>query len=136
MKIREAEPNNGDLEKIQILIKIGAFKDKLQLRTDDEVLDLIDKKRFWVADNPIFGIQGCCALEVYSPRLAEIRSLYVLPGFRNYGLGSELVKTAVEEAKRLDIQEVLAITDQVSFFRVNGFRRILRRQTPMFLKLK
>src|SRR5260370_31137256 len=37
-------------------------------------------------------IVGCCALQVYSKRLAEVRSLAVHPDFQKRGIASRLVE--------------------------------------------
>ena len=46
---------------------------------------------FFVAD--LNGtLVGCCALQVYSKRLAEVRSLSVHPDFQDAGVASKLVE--------------------------------------------
>lgn len=66
-------------------------------------------------------IIGCCALEVYSQRLAEIRSLAVHEDYRHQGLGSKLVDACLAAAKETGIVEVLAITGSPTFFETRGF---------------
>lgn len=66
-------------------------------------------------------IIGCCALEVYSQRLAEIRSLAVREDHRHKGLGSQLVDACLAAAKEAGILEVLTITNSPTFFETRGF---------------
>lgn len=66
-------------------------------------------------------IIGCAALEVYSKRLAEIRSLVVNPEFQRKGIGSRLVRECLKRAKNKKIYEVLSITGAYNFFRHLGF---------------
>lgn len=66
-------------------------------------------------------IVGCCALEVYSQRLAEVRSLAVLTDHQGRGIGSALVAKCLEEARALGIYEVLTITGATSLFEKHGF---------------
>jgi amino-acid N-acetyltransferase len=66
-------------------------------------------------------IIGCCALEVYSQRLAEVRSLAVLPEHQGKGIARQLVEKCLEEAKALNIYEVLAISGANSLFEKYGF---------------
>lgn len=41
---------------------------------------------------------GCCSLEIYSKKIAEIRSFVVALEYRNKGIGSELVRKCLDEA--------------------------------------
>src|SRR6187551_1417080 len=44
-------------------------------------------------------IVGCAALEIYSHKLAELRSLAVAPEVRRMGIGQRLVQACVDCAK-------------------------------------
>ena len=66
-------------------------------------------------------IVGCAALEIYSHKLAELRSLAVAPEVRRMGIGQRLVTACVDCAKQLNILEVMAITSSEEFFRTCGF---------------
>ena len=75
---------------------------------------------FFVAEEDD-AIVGCCALEVYSQRLAEVRSLAVLPEHQRKGIARQLVEKCLAEAEALNIYEVLAISDANSLFEKYGF---------------
>jgi amino-acid N-acetyltransferase len=81
--------------------------------------------------NPI----GCCALQVYSKRLAEVRSLAVHPDFQDRGVASKLVECCVRRARRRRIRELFAVTSQTSFFERLGFATFRREKTAMFYEL-
>ena len=66
-------------------------------------------------------IVGFAALEVYSKKLAELRSLAVAEGYRGRGVGRQLVTACVERARERNILEVMAITSSEEFFRSCGF---------------
>ena len=66
-------------------------------------------------------IVGFAALEVYSKKLAEIRSLAVLPELQGKGIGKQLVQACVDRAREKNILEVMAITSSEEFFRACGF---------------
>src|SRR4026208_171657 len=86
--------------------------DRRRARDRDEIAPLLDA--FWVAE--VDGrIVGCCCLEVYSPKIAELRSLAGMPEFRGQGLGARLTDAAVEEAKRRGIPQVLVVTSNRVF---------------------
>lgn len=66
-------------------------------------------------------IIACCALEIYSQRLAEIRSLAVAPEYQGRGIGKQLVAACLNEAKEKNIYEVLTITGSSALFEKQGF---------------
>ena len=66
-------------------------------------------------------IIACCALEIYSKRLAEIRSLSVMREYHGKGIATALITRCLSEAKRKHVYEVLSVTGAVSLFEKNGF---------------
>ena len=66
-------------------------------------------------------IVGCAALEVYSKKLAEVRSLAVSPKVQGMGVGKMLVKACVALAREKNILEVMAISSNEQFFKAAGF---------------
>lgn len=91
---------------------------KLLPRTYDELAELLE--HFFVAEVES-RIVGCAALEVYSPKLAELRSLAVSPETQGLGVGKQLVTACVERARALNVLEVMAITSADEFFMACGF---------------
>lgn len=67
-------------------------------------------------------IVGCCALEVYSKRLAEVRSLAVAKRHQGRGIATALVERCMGEARKRQVYEVLAISSSDKFFAKYGFR--------------
>ena len=66
-------------------------------------------------------VVGFAALEVYSPKLAEVRSLAVADECRGRGVGQELVRRCVELARERRVLEVMAVTSNDAFFARCGF---------------
>ena len=66
-------------------------------------------------------VVGCCALEIYSKRLAEVRSLVVKKEFQGQGIASKLVERCIAEAKKKGVYELLGITGAVKLFEKHGF---------------
>lgn len=64
---------------------------------------------------------GCATLEIYSPKLAEIRSLVVAKKAQGLGVGRQLVNACVERARVHNVLEVMAITSSDGFFQACGF---------------
>jgi amino-acid N-acetyltransferase len=104
----------GILDCIQPFVKEG----KVLPRTVDELEELLP--HYWVAQAG-GKIVGCVVLEIYSKKLAEIRSLVVAHDFQGKALGKRLVEVCVERAKQDGILEVMAITSQDRFFQNCGF---------------
>jgi amino-acid N-acetyltransferase len=91
---------------------------RLLPRTIDELEDLTDDGFLAIMDGQIVGF---AALEVYSPKLAEIRSLAVDSQFRRHGIGRGLVQACIDRAKERHIFEILAVTSSEEFFQRCGF---------------
>lgn len=79
-------------------------------------------------------IVGCCALEVYSKKLAEIRSLTVEPAASGKGIASALLDICLKEARCKRVYEVLVITNKDRLFRRRGFSQQLHDQKALFLR--
>lgn len=123
--VRKADP--GDVQAILDLVNTNT--DHLLARDRDEIVQLLDS--FWVAE--VDGkVVGCCCLEVYSPKIAELRSLAVASAFRGQGLGAALTDAAVEEARRLGIPQVLVVTSNREFFERRNFGPCLNEKYALF----
>jgi amino-acid N-acetyltransferase len=114
--IREAR--GADILGISQLIEPLIEQHVLLRRTTSELALLLEN--FFVADDH-GRIVGCAALEVYSEKLAELRSLVVSPEYRGRGIGKRLVEAILDEARHEQILEVMAITASEDFFRSCGF---------------
>ena len=79
---------------------------------------------------------GCCALQVYSKRLSEVRSLAVHPDFHDRGVASKLVECCTQRAWERGIKELFAVTSQTEFFQRLGFATFRREKIAMFLAVR
>lgn len=75
---------------------------------------------------------GFAALEIYSPKLAEIRSLVVVDEVRGRGVGKRLVEACVNLAHERRILEVMAISSAENFFLSCGFDFTLPQEKKAF----
>jgi len=68
-------------------------------------------------------VVACAALHVAWNDLAEVRSLAVHEGSQALGLGSLLVRSCLDEARRLGLKRVFALTMKPAFFEKLGFEQ-------------
>jgi amino-acid N-acetyltransferase len=92
-------------------------------------------KEFFVAEKN-GEIIACCALQVYSKRMAEIRSLVVEERYWRQGIGGGLIKECLKKAKKLKIHEVLGITGSVLLFENQGFKMFNNEKYALLKILK
>ncbi len=78
-------------------------------------------------EGPIIGV---AALHVTWDGLGEIRSLVVTPERQGQGIGSQLVRSCLEEARQLGLRRVFVLTASPDFFQRFGFRLIPREDLP------
>ena len=118
MKITIRPAKIGDIESIRLLIETYAKQQRLYPRSEAEIRRFI--RSFFVAQAGR-RIVGCVALEVYSPKISEVRSLAVEGQWAGKDIGSRLVEACLKRAKRRGIAEVMAITSSEHFFEKQGF---------------
>ena len=107
-----------DIPHIIDFIRPFVQEHKLLPRTYDEIDEWMDNFFIALEDGKVVG---CAALEVYSKKLAEVRSLAVSPHLQGKGVGKLLVKACVDLAKERNILEVMAISSSETFFKSCGF---------------
>ena len=112
-----------------ILALINQNLDTLLPREQGEVDSLVESFFVYEKDRRIIG---CSCLEVYSKKIAEIRTVAVDKEFRNQGIGSELINAALEDGKKRNIYEIMVVTSSVNFFAGLGFSTCMNEKYAMF----
>ena len=107
-----------DLSELTSVVDHFVRANRLLPRTVDELQELLPTG-FVATHNG--RIVGFAALEVYSPKLAEIRSLAVMEEMQGHGIGKHLVDECIRLAQSRRILEVMAVTSSDDFFRSCGF---------------
>ncbi len=92
--------------------------------------DLYENIRDIVVCEDKDDITGVCALHIMWEDLAEIRTLAVRPEAQGAGVGKRLVKSCIDEARKLGIKKVFALTYHPGFFKKIGFREIDKAKLP------
>ncbi len=120
-----------DVDAIYEIIHIASGYGILLLRTKADLLECIEE--FWVEE--VAGkVVACCALAIYSQKLAEIRSMAVLPDWQGKGLASGLLQKCLNSAKEKGIYEVLTITNRPNIFDKKGFGTQLDGQSALIYR--
>lgn len=126
--IRKAK--SEDVKAIYSLLLEGGSNGKVLKRSIRE-LKAVTKSFFVYEENS--KVVGCCSLEIYSQKLAEIRSLVVSTAYRNKGISSALVKRCLDDAKRKGVYQVLSVTDKCDLFERFGFKTEVNEKQAMFI---
>jgi amino-acid N-acetyltransferase len=116
-----------DVRAIQGLIDTSASKGEMLPRSLSEIYDHLRDFYIYRGDRSLLGT---CALHICWEDLAEIRSLAVVQEERHKGIGSELVRACLREAKRLDIRKVFVLTYKPAFFQRFGFEIVDKATLP------
>lgn len=127
MAVRVRNARKADVPALLSLTKGGAKEGSILPRTQAELLDLAGKGNLFMAEAD-GKVAGLVALECYSKRLAEIRTLYVSKEKRGKGAGRALLEKALQKSRKRGIGEVMVITRKgmAKWYAKGGFGK----QTP------
>ncbi len=117
MKVRKARI--GDVPVMMRIIGSFAEKGELLPRSLAELYEHLRDYSVCEDDGEVVGV---CALHVMWEDLAEVRSLAVRERYGGKGAGSLLMKGCVEEAKKLGISKLFALTYRPEFFERFNFK--------------
>ncbi|MBM4114034.1 MAG: N-acetyltransferase, partial [Phycisphaerae bacterium] len=116
-----------DMDDICRLVDLWAERGENLPRSRDEILEKITDFGVVTVDG---RVAGCASLWIYTPSLAEIRSLGVDEQTHGKGLGSGLVQYFLERARGLGIPRVFVLTRAPKFFERCGFRQVSVNSLP------
>jgi amino-acid N-acetyltransferase len=117
--LRAVKAEIPDAQAIHDLINLYAQRGDMLPRTMGEVYENL--RDFYVVRGDDGTFMGCVALHIVWSDLAEVKSLAVPQDVQARGLGSVLVEATVEEARRIGLSRVFALTYRPAFFERLGF---------------
>lgn len=117
----------ANIADMQALVKPEVDKGIILHRSSDEMATNI---RSYTLAFEAERLVGFGALHFHAPTLAEVRSLIVADGVRGKGVGSEIVKALLKEAKTYGVKQVFTLTYQKVFFERLHFREIPKEDLP------
>ena len=126
MNVRSAKIS--DAKAINALINSYAERDRMLFRS---LADIYENLQTFIVAELENTIVGCCALEVIWADLAEIKSLAIDEAYKGKSIGRELVASAVEQAAKLGVPKVFALTLEPAFFEKSGFAIVEKDTLPM-----
>ncbi len=110
-----------DLAGIKRLVDLWADAGENLPRSEEEILTSIRDFAVSTVDGRVVG---CGALWLYTPSLAEIRSVGVDPDLHGGGIGSGIVEHLAAIAGKLRVERVFVLTRAPLFFERLGFRQV------------
>ncbi len=116
MKVRKAKIS--DLKQVHRLVNDFAKRELMIPRALNELYETLRDFVVCEVDGDVCGV---CALHIMWDDLAEIRSLAVTSRYQKMGIGKNLVKQCLKEARTLGLKRVFALTYQPDFFKKLGF---------------
>ncbi len=126
MNVRSAKIS--DVEAIHGLISSYAERDRMLFRS---MADIFENLQAFTVAEVDGAVVGCCALEIIWADLAEVKSLAVDSANKEKGIGRLLVNAAIDQARRLELPRVFALTLEPEFFERLGFEVVEKDTMPM-----
>ena len=117
-----------DVPRIQEIISSHAELGKMLFRSLAQLYDRLRDFSVYEVDRKVVG---CVGLALLWADLAEVRSLAVDEPYRGRGIGTRLVESCIEEARRLQIRRVMALTYEQRFFEKAGFEVVPKDTLPL-----
>jgi amino-acid N-acetyltransferase len=118
MEIRKARLQ--DASNIYELVNSLSSDGTLLRRAFAEICENV--RDFTIAESTQGIFQGCGALHLYGPHLAEVRSIVVRPEAKSKGTGGMLLQSLLDEAEDNGVGCVCLFTRIPDFFFKHGFR--------------
>ncbi|WP_428940928.1 N-acetyltransferase [Fontivita pretiosa] len=118
-----------DVPVIQAIINSHAELGKMLFKSYAELYENL--RDFAVYESDDGQVVGCVALAIIWADLAEIRSLAVDARYQGRGIGRRLTEWCIEEARRLQIRRIMALTYEQAFFEKMGFVVVPKENLPL-----
>lgn len=121
-----SRPKASEAKSIQELINLYANTGLLPL----SLHEIYERIRDFFIYKIESKIVGAASLHIIWEDLGEFRSLAVQADYRHQGIGKALVKSALNEARDLQLKKVFLLTHQKEYFKKMGFQLIDKSELP------
>lgn len=123
--VRPARPE--DIDTLFFLIAQASRTTTVLPRTRESIQAQLEHFRVAEVEGQIIG---CAQLALFTRGLAEVKSLVIEAAARGRGVGGLIVAALVEHARAQNVRRIFALTDNVRFFRRQGFREVSKATLP------
>jgi len=113
-------PQEAEVDAILELFEYEVRAGKMLPRSADNIRKELDN---WLVAADGDHVVGCVSLVLFDAELCEIRSLAVDRAFQGFGLGSDLVRAALQLAAQHNMRRVLSLTRAIALFEHLDFHR-------------
>lgn len=117
----------ADVPAIHALLREQAAAGNLLPRTQE---NLVRHVRDFVVAERDGQIAAVGALEIMGPDLGEVRSLAVAPAFHRQGIGEQVTRALLDQARIIGLRRVMALTYVPAFFARLGFEVVSKDTLP------
>jgi len=117
-----------DVPRMSDIINSHAEMGKMLFKSYSQLYEALRDFAVYELDGEPVGVVG---LAIIWADLAEVRSLAVNEKFRGRGIGSDLVKWCIDEARRLSIRRLMSLTYEQRFFEKLGFEVVAKDTLPL-----
>ena len=117
-----------DVPRMSDIINSHAERGKMLFKSYSQLYENLRDFAVYELDGRVVGVVG---LAIIWADLAEVRSLAVDDAFRGKGIGSDLVRWCIDEARRLGIRRLMSLTYEQRFFEKLGFEVVAKESLPL-----
>jgi amino-acid N-acetyltransferase len=117
-----------DVPRMSDVINSHAERGKMLFKSYSQLYESLRDFAVYVSDGNVVGVVG---LAIIWADLAEVRSLAVDEKYRGKGIGSDLVRWCIDEARRLQIRRLMSLTYEQRFFEKLGFEVVSKDLLPL-----
>lgn len=116
-----------DVKEIQKLLTFFANRGDMLSRSLSELYEAL--RDFYICEED-GKLLGTAALHIVWEDLAEVRSVAVSEDAGRKGIGTQLVRACIDEAREIGLKRVFCLTYKPNFFGKFGFRIVDKSQLP------
>jgi len=116
-----------DIKSMQELVKPEVERGVILARSDDEISTNIRSYILAKKDDKLLGFG---AMHFHTSALGEVRSLIVATEARGKGVGKNIVKKLILNAKEYGTKKIFTLTYKRTFFESLGFKEIPKEDLP------
>lgn len=125
--------NSAEKARIQDVVQMHQLINSFASRDDmlgRPLSELYENLRDYFVIRDGNRVIACAALHISWSDLAEIRAVAVAEEYQHRGIGGQLVRACLEEARSLGISTVFCLTYRPAFFEKLGLSQVDRMELP------